>query len=249
MRLTEFEAKAVITHTKKIFGNKAQVFLFGSRTDDSKKGGDIDLYIIPENTDDLYSKKINFLVALEESIGKQKVDIIFAEDPTRLIEQIALKEGMELNILDLRIQKVLNECDKHLLRINKAYQDMQAFMLLTPEKYQQLSEDEIQAIDQYLYRFGKLQDAMGEKLFKLTLSKYEEDSERLPFIDILNKLEKLHILSSAKEWKLLRQIRYDLAHEYEDDPDKTASILNAVYSKKPTLENIYLQFKSVIAEK
>lgn len=246
MRLTEFEAKSIISNTKHFFGSEARVYLFGSRIDDGEKGGDIDLYIIPGDTDDLYQKKTKYLVALKQTIGEQKIDIVFAKDPTRSIEQVALKDGVELNILDLRIQRVLNECDKHLLRINDAYQDMQSFMLLTAEKYKHLTKDEIQDIDQYLYRFTKLQDAMGEKLFKLIISKYEENPERLSFIDILNKLEKLQIIPSAKDWKILRQIRNDLTHEYEDDPDEIAGLLNNIYAKKPLIENIYLKMKAFV---
>ena len=248
MRLTEFEVKSIITNTKIFFGSEAKIYLFGSRIDDCKKGGDIDLYITPANIEDLFQKKIKFLIALEKLIGEQKIDIVFAQDPARLIEQVALQEGVELTIEHLRIQKVINECDKHLHRMNDAYQDMQAFMLLTPESYQQLSKDEIQDIDQYLYRFSKLQDAMGEKLFKLVISRYEESFEKLSFIDILNKLEKLQLIHSAEDWKLLRQIRNDLAHEYEDDPDKIVWILNNIFSKKQLIENIYLKLKAVVSD-
>ncbi len=114
-------------------------------------------------------------------------------------------------------------------------------MLLSPERYQQLSKDEIQDIDQYLYRFSKLQDAIGEKLFKLIISKYDELSEKRPFIDILNKLE---IINSAEDWRILRQIRNDLAHEYDDDPDRTSNLLNTIYAKKPLIEAIYLKLKA-----
>ncbi|MDP2902568.1 MAG: nucleotidyltransferase domain-containing protein, partial [Methylovulum sp.] len=243
MRLTEFEITSIVTNTKSFFGSGARVYLFGSRIDNCKKGGDIDLYIIPENTEDLYQKELRFLVKLGGMIGEQKIDIVFAIDSTRLIEKTALQEGIELNIEYLRIQKVFNECDKHLLRMNDAYQDMQSFMLLNPEKYQQLSKDEIQDIDQYLYRFSKLQDAMGEKLFKLIISQYEENTEKLSFIDILNKLEKLQLIQSAEDWKILRQIRNDLAHEYEDDPNKIVWMLNNIYSKKQLIEDIYLKLK------
>jgi len=248
MRLSEFYAKEIILKTKEIFGDKARVYLFGSRVDDAKKGGDIDLYIKPENNEDLYKKKIKFLVALEQMLGEQKIDVIIATDPSRYIEQVAMKNGIELNMIDLKIQQVLKECDRHLLRINDAYQDMQAFMLLNQEKYQQLTKDEIQAIDQYLYRFGKMQDAMGGKLFKLIIAKYEVNAERLAFIDILNKLEKLQIISSAEEWKILRKISNDLAHEYGEDPLEMASMLNSIYSKKPILENIYMKIKAFLEQ-
>jgi hypothetical protein len=62
-------------------------------------------------------------------------------------------------------------------------------MPLDASRYQQLSDDEIEPIDQFLYRFTKLQDAMGEKLFLLILEFLkEENTTNKPFIDILNRL-------------------------------------------------------------
>jgi predicted nucleotidyltransferase len=248
MRLTDFEALAIIHKAKEFFGENTRVYLFGSRVDDQKKGGDIDLYIVTDKTDDLLERKIKFLAALTQEIGEQKVDVIFAENPTRKIEQIAQKEGIELNEVHLRIQKVLSECDKHLQRLNDAYQDMQAFMLLSAESYQQLTKDQVQAIDQYLYRFTKLPDAMGGKLFKRVLSLYEENADRLSVIDMLNKLEKLQILPSAEDWRLLRQLRNALAHEYEDDPEKAAALINALYAKKQRIESIYWHIKNFLLD-
>ena len=77
MRLTDFEANAIKQSACEVFGAKTQVFLFGSRTDDSKKGGDIDLYIKAETGKDL-KHKIKYLLMLEQKMGEQKIDIIHA---------------------------------------------------------------------------------------------------------------------------------------------------------------------------
>ena len=71
------------------------MFLFGSRTDDSKKGGDIDLYINAETCKDLKHKN-KFLLLLEQKIGEQKVDVVFAENESRAIEQQAILHGIRL---------------------------------------------------------------------------------------------------------------------------------------------------------
>ena len=95
MRLTEFEVSSIKKTAHEIFGAEAEIFLFGSRVDDSKKGGDIDLYIKAPTGNDL-KHKIRFLVALEQQIGEQKIDVILAEDQNRPIEQQAIKTGVLL---------------------------------------------------------------------------------------------------------------------------------------------------------
>ncbi len=90
MRLTDFESNAIKQSACEVFGAKTQVFLFGSRTDDSKKGGDIDLYIKAETGKDL-KHKIKYLLMLE-----QKIDIVFAEDQSRAIKQQAILHGIRL---------------------------------------------------------------------------------------------------------------------------------------------------------
>ena len=79
-----------------MFGDNAAVFLFGSRVDDSKKGGDIDLFIRTANKDNLFEKKIRFLARLKRQIGEQKIDVVFNEDEDRLIEQEARKWSIPL---------------------------------------------------------------------------------------------------------------------------------------------------------
>jgi predicted nucleotidyltransferase len=95
MRLTEFEINAIKQSAQEIFGATVQVFLFGSRTDDTKKGGDIDLYIKTEQNNDL-AHKLKFLVLLEQQIGEQKIDVILAVDNNRPIEQVAINTGILL---------------------------------------------------------------------------------------------------------------------------------------------------------
>ena len=96
MRLTEYEINSIKKAFKETFG-EGNIFLFGSRVDDTKRGGDIDLYLCPvKKTDDERMKKIKFAIKLDEYIGEQKIDIIVAKDKNRLIEQEALKYGIEL---------------------------------------------------------------------------------------------------------------------------------------------------------
>jgi hypothetical protein len=148
-------------------------------------------------------------------------------------------------VTDPRIEKLIVECDKHLKRINSAYFKMSVFMPLDARKYEQLTDDEIEHIDQFLFRFAKLQDAMGEKLFILILEFLKEEHTRAkPFIDILNRLEQLGLLDDKNVWLELRKTRNNIAHQYDDEPQQAAEALNAIYAAKPILEKIYTSLKA-----
>lgn len=56
MRLKTSEVNIIQNCFIKVFQHGA-LYLFGSRVDDNKKGGDIDLYIIPKTKKDLTLKK------------------------------------------------------------------------------------------------------------------------------------------------------------------------------------------------
>ena len=96
MRLTENEVVLIKKAFIEIF-EEGKIYLFGSRVDDSKRGGDIDLYLVPvKKHNDERDKKIKFLIKLDEYIGEQKIDAILAKDQNRLIEQEALRYGIKL---------------------------------------------------------------------------------------------------------------------------------------------------------
>lgn len=55
----------------------AVVYLFGSRTDDTKKGGDIDILIISEKIN--LKEKLKILSRIFEKIEEQKMDLVIAQ--------------------------------------------------------------------------------------------------------------------------------------------------------------------------
>ena len=98
MRLTHFEQNMI----KKAFiesFEEGRLYLFGSRVDDSKRGGDIDLYIDLDydlKIEEVLDKKTTFRLKLYEKIGEQKIDIIVSKDKNRSIEKEILKTGILL---------------------------------------------------------------------------------------------------------------------------------------------------------
>lgn len=75
MRLEAEEVNKIVDYTKKFFGGDVKLYLFGSRVDDNKKGGDIDLFL-ESNTNIDIRTQINFLAAIYKDITQRKVDLL-----------------------------------------------------------------------------------------------------------------------------------------------------------------------------
>lgn len=102
MRLTADQLRIIRQAVINNFGETSKVYLFGSRVDDTKKGGDIDLFVEAEySPDEMFYRKINLLTELQFKLGERKIDIITYNSLTAgnaipLIVEEALLNGVEL---------------------------------------------------------------------------------------------------------------------------------------------------------
>ena len=113
-----------------------------------------------------------------------------------------------------KLKETLAICELHHKRMMFAFRSLDKYWPLTEFNFSQISAIELALFDQLIYRFSKLQDSMGTRLFKQLLEVLEEDISGLPFIDILFKMEKLNLIDNAKDWIALRQTRNTVSHEY-----------------------------------
>ena len=142
------------------------------------------------------------------------------------------------------INFVLEELDKHRDRLEyvvnkiKNWERLDVEILDDPEK--------VETLDAFLFRFSKMQDTMGEKLFPLILEVFGEEVRNKPFIDILNRLEQLELLPSANRWKELRKIRNLLIHTYPWEQDILIKELEEAINISYELTKIYQNIKEKI---
>jgi len=94
MRLKPNEVAAIKTTILNL-DSDADIFLFGSRTDDSKKGGDIDIVILSRRLTTGDDKRAIKKV-LYGLLGEQKIDIILAADDADPFVKLALQTGVKL---------------------------------------------------------------------------------------------------------------------------------------------------------
>jgi len=96
VRLQVNQQELIKQLASELFEN-AKVFIFGSRADMSKKGGDIDIYIQTTKKDALLKAKLAFLREFEKRFGEQKVDLLVDNGGKhKTIYEIAQKEGVLL---------------------------------------------------------------------------------------------------------------------------------------------------------
>jgi predicted nucleotidyltransferase len=93
MRLSKAEIEA-ISQTIRCLDDQARICLFGSRADDRKRGGDIDLLILSEKLSE--SDRGTIRLILHEKLGEQKIDIVIARDLSDPFVRVALSEGVLL---------------------------------------------------------------------------------------------------------------------------------------------------------
>lgn len=104
MRLSEREQTVIRSAVKKHFGDHARVRLFGSRTDDSRRGGDIDLLVETTRTgQEALRAKIAAITDIQLALGDQKIDLITCPPPGEnvpdhqsLVVTNALQDGIPL---------------------------------------------------------------------------------------------------------------------------------------------------------
>ena len=159
--------------------------------------------------------------------------------------------GNKTLIYKQKVQENLKESNKHLKRLDDAFTELKKSYTfpLDVKSYQKIVDDlqNLAFSDQIIYRFSKLQDSMGAKLFKSILL-YQGENTNKPFLDILNQLEKMEIIS-VDEWFEIRDLRNEIAQDYDENDTVALNILNMIYHLKNELNNIMITINKLIKEK
>ena len=95
MRLSEKEIQAIVEVARRIYGQAVEVYLFGSRVDDSKRGGDIDLLLRNQGKKKGILERMRFLAELKMLVGEQKIDVVGDYEDSSVVRE-ALLNGIRL---------------------------------------------------------------------------------------------------------------------------------------------------------
>lgn len=153
--------------------------------------------------------------------------------------------GNKTLIYKQKLADNLNESFKHLTRLNDALTELEKNYKfpLSNSDFEKILENvqQLAFSDQIIYRFSKIQDCMGAKLFKSILL-YQGENINKPFLDILNEMEKMNIID-VDQWFEMRDLRNCIAHDYETNEDTDTTIINTIYKLKNNLSAILNKIK------
>jgi hypothetical protein len=124
----------------------------------------------------------------------------------------------------LKLLAALSECQLHAEVLSDAAHSLPAHF--EAADVLNISAEVRRTLDQLAYRFMKLQDALGEKVLPgLLVATLDSLPPHATFAEKLQRLERLGALPSADAWRLLREVRNGLAHEYPENPALQAAAL------------------------
>ena len=95
--MSKREIEAILQVAEDIYGTDVKVYLFGSRVDDSRRGGDIDLLVRTTSAKKGILDRVRMASRIKSLIGDQKIDIIGDYEDNQVVQEV-LKNGILLAI-------------------------------------------------------------------------------------------------------------------------------------------------------
>ena len=130
-------------------------------------------------------------------------------------------------------ESAFRECSTHVERMEDAASVLSAHFPLSAERLTALDGEAVARLDQFVYRFMKLQDSMAARLLPSLETIVRADNSPRPFLDMIADLEKFGVLPAETDWQYFRNLRNNLAHDYPESVDQTAATLNALHDRWP----------------
>jgi len=133
-------------------------------------------------------------------------------------------------MLKKRLDLYFAEAQKHI----ELMEDAINVINLPIENYEKLPNLEKFAINALVFRFSKLQDLIGSKVFRTFLEFNKFDTQDKSFLELLKEIEKEGIID-IDSWDEFRKLRNSIAHEYPGEEDETVEALELLIKRTPLL--------------
>ncbi len=123
---------------------------------------------------------------------------------------------------------------EYLLRMRNYldYSYEQILRIVPVKDFDALMPEQHEALAAFRVRFSEFQEHLG-KLMRAVAREEEQETE--PFSFVLLYMEKIGILDSAMRWKMIRELRNAINHEYEEDGGRLSEFFEALTTVVPEL--------------
>jgi hypothetical protein len=135
-------------------------------------------------------------------------------------------------MLRKRLETYFEESHKHIELIEESLSVLEPVRPI--RDYDSLGQLERFALNALIFRFSKLQDLLGAKVFRNYLDYSGFQTHGKSFFQILREIEREGIVD-IDTWNMLRELRNQIAHEYPEDLDETLESIELLLQKSPEL--------------
>ena len=122
----------------------------------------------------------------------------------------------------------------HLQRMSEylAHSVQRCQQILPVSNWRTLSLEQHETLAAFRIRFSEFQEHLGKTMRAIAI---EEEVKVDRFGSVLAFMEKLGVLESAERWKIIRELRNAVNHEYEEDTDQLTQFFMEMVNATPEL--------------
>jgi len=148
----------------------------------------------------------------------------------------------------LALQQSYVVCQVHEEALRDAIDDLMQRKLVAAD-LDTLGKDDRRLLDQFAYRYTRLQDDMGVRLIPAALRALGEEIAAMPVLDRLSRMEQLGWLPDAEQWAELRRIRNEFAHDYPETTEERFERMQLAITSAQTVIEIFNSLSHKIRER
>lgn len=135
----------------------------------------------------------------------------------------------------------------HLKQMRKylEYSEQRVQHILPITNWQDLSFEQHETLAAFRVRFSEFQEHLGKTMRAIAI---EEEVEADRFGAVLAFMEKLGIIETTERWKLIRELRNAINHEYEEDAERLAQFFLETLQATPELYDYFQRLLTFCAD-
>ena len=141
-----------------------------------------------------------------------------------------------------KLEQHLIEAMVHINRLETVLNTLEKLYPLDNEKLENLSPEDIDKLDVLAFRFSKLQDLLGSKIFREYLAVLQYPVEDKNFLELLKELDKENIID-IDIWSEFRGVRNSISHDYPFEESQKLEAINYLIENVKYLTDITKKIK------